>query len=171
MVAHQSITFLELHNTILQKIGQQSNKQIMQVFYRVSMTIGKSVLRYRSQQLRSDDDIGLMFTFHSQFPDIRIIELFVVLKELHFSFGGFAPNPAHVPVQNENVQAENVDDLMGGPSFHQLAMQIAELLSQVSPISGYDFSVNGGDDEEEPVEVLFDSDNGSDGVAEPITQS
>ena len=48
MVTHQSITFLELHNTILQKIGQQSNKQIMQVFYRVPMTIGKGVLRYRS---------------------------------------------------------------------------------------------------------------------------
>ena len=144
------------------------------------------MLCYRSWPLSSDDGVGLMFTFHAQFPEIRIIELFIVLEESHFRFGGSGPDPAHVPVlqsmhsltfgmgcpmQNENVQGENVDDLIGGPSFHQLALQIAESFSRVGPISGYDFSVDDGDDEEEPVEVLFDSDSGSDGVAEPIAQS
>ena len=48
-------------------------------------------------------------------------------------------------------------------------MQITELFSRVGPISGYDFSVDDRDNKEELVEVPFDSDSGSDGVAEPIT--
>ena len=44
-----------------------------------------------------------------------------------------------------------------------------EPFSWVGLISGYDFSVDDGDDEEEFVEVPFDSNSGSDGVAEPIT--
>ena len=34
-----------------------------------------------------------------------------------------------------------------------------------------DFSVDHGDDEDELAEILFDSDSGSNGVAEPITKS
>ena len=60
---------------------------------------------------------------------------------------------------------------MGGPSFHQLTIQITEPLSRVGPIAGYDFIVDDGDDEEESVEVPFDSDSSSNGVTEPITQS
>ena len=187
MAVYPPITFIELQNIILQKLGQQNNKQVTQVLYRLPMVMGKGVLRYKSWQLSSDNDVELMFTFHSQFPDIHFIELFVIIEESHFSSGGSAPDPAHMlmsqpvrspthgmesPVQNENIQEENADDLMGGPSFHQLAMQIAQPLSRVGPISGGDFSVDYGDDEEEPVEIPFDSDSGSDGVAaEPITES
>ena len=46
---------------------------------------------------------------------------------------------------------------MSGPSFHQLTMQIAEPLSWVGPIAGYDFIVDDVDNEKELVEVLFDS--------------
>ena len=187
MAVYPPITFIELQNIILQKLGQQNNKQVMQVLCRLPMVVGKGVLRYKSWQLSSDNDVELMFTFHSQFPDIHFIELFVIIEESHFSSGGSAPDPAHMlmsqpvrspthgmesPVQNENIQEENADDLMDGPSFHQLAMQIAQPLSRVGPISGGDFSVDYGDDEEEPVEIPFDSDSGSDGVAaEPITES
>ena len=62
------------------------------------MAIEKGVLRYKSWQLCSNDDVGLMLTFHTQFPEIRIIELFGVLEESYFSFGGSAPDPAHVPM-------------------------------------------------------------------------
>ena len=48
MVVHQSITFLELQNTILQKIGQQNNKKSHKCFIRCPMVIGKGVLYYRS---------------------------------------------------------------------------------------------------------------------------
>ena len=75
------------------------------------------------------------------------------------------------PVQNENVQDENMDDLIDGPRFHELALKIAEPFSWVGPILGYDFNVDDGDDEQESIEVLFDSNSGSDGVAKPITQS
>ena len=68
-------------------------------------------------------------------------------------------------VQNKNVHNKNTDDLIGGPSFQQFVMQIAEPLLREALIAGY------GDDEEQPVEAPFDSDNGSDGVVEPITQS
>ena len=99
--------------------------------------IGKGVLHYRSWQLSSHDDVGLMFACYAQFSKIRIIELFVILEDSHLSFGGFVLNPTHVPmsqlvhsqtfamashVQNENTYNENADDLMGGPSFHQLTM-------------------------------------------------
>ena len=91
------------------------------------------MLLYRSWQLSSDDDVGLMFGCHAQFLEIRIIELFVVLEELHLSSRGSAPDPTHVPMlqpmcsptfaivshmQNQNVHNKNVDNLMGGPSFH-----------------------------------------------------
>ena len=97
------------------------------------MVIGKHVLHCRSWQLSNDDDVGLIFTFYAQFPQIFIIKFFVILDELHFSSGGSAPNPTYIPmsqpvhsptfamaspIQNENVQNENADDLMGGPSFH-----------------------------------------------------
>ena len=131
MTVHPSITFLELKNTSLQRIGQQSNKHIMQVFYRVPMVSGKGVLRYRSWQLNSDNDVGLMFTFHAQFLEIWIIELFIVLEESHFSSGGSASDAAYVPMLQPMcsptfamvslVENENMDDLMSGPSFHQMA--------------------------------------------------
>ena len=132
-----TINFLELQNIILQKLGEVGNKQITQVIYRVPMAIGKGVLRYRSWQLSNDNDVGLMFNFHAQFEEIRIIELYVVLEDLHFSSGGSAPNPSNIsvsqpinsptfavasPIQNENIQNEGMDDMMDGPSFRQLAM-------------------------------------------------
>ena len=49
-------------------------------------------------------------------------------------------------------------------------MQIAKLFSWVGPIAGCDFVIN-GDDEVELLEVPFNSDSGSDGVAKPITQN
>ena len=133
----------------------------------------------------SDNDVELMFTFHAQFPEIHFIELFIILEKSHFNSGGSAPDLAYIsmsqprsltlaiesPAQNENIQEENANDLMGGPSFHQLAMQIAQSLSRVGPTPGYDFSVDYGDDEEELAEIPFDSNSGSDGVAEPITKS
>ena len=60
---------------------------------------------------------------------------------------------------------------MGGPSFRQLAMQIVEPLLQDGLIAGYDFIFDDADDEQEQVEIPFDSNSGSYGVAEPITQS
>ena len=62
---------------------------------------------------------------------------------------------------------------MGGLNFTQLAMQIAEPFLWDGPIAGYDFIIDHKDDEQESVEVPFDSDSseGLDKVAEPITQS
>ena len=74
-------------------------------------------------------------------------------------------------VQNENIHNENADDLIGCQGFQQPIMWIAEPLPWESPIISYDFIVDDGGDEEELVEVLFDNDSDSDGVAEPITQS
>ena len=177
-----TINFLELQNIILQKLGEVGNKQITQVIYRVPMAIGKGVLRYRSWQLSNDNDIGLMFNFHAQFEEIHIIELYVVLEDSHFSSGGSAPNPSNIsvsqpinsptfavasPIQNENVQNEGMDGMMDGPSFRQLAMQIAEPLAHVAANRSYDFTI---DDEEEPIEVPVDSDSGEDGEVEPMTQ-
>ena len=62
------------------------------------MVIGKGVLYYRSWQLSSDDDVRLMFTFHTQFLEIRIIEIFIILKESYFSSDGSIPVLAYVPV-------------------------------------------------------------------------
>ena len=129
-----------------------------------------------------------MFDCHTQSLEIHIIELFIVLEESHFSSSGSAPNPTHVGMSqpkhsstfivashmlNKNVWTKNVEDLIGGPSFRQLATHIVEPFLQDGPIAGYDFIIDHGDDEEEPAEVPFDSgsDEGSDGVAEPVTQS
>ena len=71
MAVYPPITFIELQNIILQKLGQQNNKQVTQVLYQLPMVMGKGVLRYKSWQLSSDNDVELMFTFHSQFPDIH----------------------------------------------------------------------------------------------------
>ena len=49
-------------------------------------------------------------------------------------------------------------------------MQIAEPLPQDGPIATCDFIFDDKDNEEESVEILFDNDNGSDGVAKPISQ-
>ena len=61
-----------------------------------------------------------------------MMELFIVIEDLHLSFGGFATNPMSVvmsllecsltfvmasPVQNENVWIENANDLMDESSF------------------------------------------------------
>ena len=125
MAVYLPITFLELQNTILQKIGQQNNKQVTQVLYRLPIEIGKGVLRYRNWQLSSDNDVELMFTFHAQFLKIHFIELFIILEESHFSSGGSAPDPAHISmshpvrsptlaiessIQNENIQEENANN-------------------------------------------------------------
>ena len=96
MIIRPYVIQLELWNTILQRIGQQNNKQITQVFYQVPIAIGKDVIRYRSWQLSSNDDVSLMFDCHTQYPEIRTIELFIVLEESHFSSSGSALDRAHV---------------------------------------------------------------------------
>ena len=80
--------------------------------------IRNGLIHYRSFLISSDDDISLMFDCHTLFPDIRIVELFIVLEESHFSSGGSAPDPVHIGmlllersltfvvaslVQNENI--------------------------------------------------------------------
>ena len=127
-----------------------------------------------------------MFDCHTQFPEICIIELFVVLEESHFSFCRSTPDLAHVPVsqlqhsptfvmashmQNENVHNENADDLISDPSFQQLVMQITELLPWDGPIADNDFIVNDRDDDEELVEIPFDNDSSLNRVAKHISQS
>ena len=183
-----SVTLLELKNTILQKLSQQNNRQITQVLYRLPIVFGKGVIRYRSFPISSDDDVSFMFECHAQFPEIRIMELFIILEDLHFSSGESATGPAYVgtsllehsltfevasPVHNEDVQTENTDDMMGSPSFAHLAMQIAEPLPRDGPIAGFDFIVDHEDNEDESLEVPFDSNSGegSDGDAESVTQS
>ena len=45
-----SVTLVELQSTIMQKLGQQGNKQITQVFYRVSIAIRNDMIHYKSWQ-------------------------------------------------------------------------------------------------------------------------
>ena len=91
IIVRPFITLLELHNTILRKIDQQSNKQIIQVFDQVPITIKKGVICYRNWQLSSDNDVSFMFDCHAQYLEIRIIELFIILEELHFNSSGLLP--------------------------------------------------------------------------------
>ena len=185
---HPSITLLELQSRILQKLRQQNNKHIAQMVYRLPIVVGKDLIRYNSLEISCDEDIGVMFDCRAQFPEIRIMELFIILQDSALSSGGSAPDPAYValsvaersptfamasqsPVQNQNVHTENADDLTDEPSFAQLAMEIAAPLSQHGPIAGYDFIVDNGDEEDEPDEVPDDSDSGEDGEAVPATRS
>ena len=96
VTVHPSITLLELQNTTLQKLGQQNNKQITQVLYRLPLMIGNSVICHKSFTISSNDDVSLTFDCHTHFLEIRIIELFIILEKSHFSFGGSTPYLAHV---------------------------------------------------------------------------
>ena len=114
------------------------------------------------------------------------MELVVVAGGSVLSSRGSAPDLASValsrlersptfamasPVENENIRTESVDDLMGEPSFAQLAIEIAALFPQDGPIMGFDFLIDHEDDKDEPVEVPGDSDSGEDGEAVLATQS
>ena len=186
MNVHPSMTLLELQSIILQKLRRQNNKQITQVLHKLLIVIRKDIIGYKSLEISSDEDASMMFDYRIQFPDIRIMELFFVVEDLALSSRGFAPDLASVamslpecsptftmasPMQNENVWTENTNDLMGEPSFAQLAMEIAAPFPLDGPIVGFDFIVDHGDDEDEAVEAPGDSNNGEDGEAVLATQS
>ena len=77
------------------------------------------------------------------------------------------------PLQNEDVQHGNTEDMGNSRSFGQLAMQIAEPLMGGDTIAGFDSFVDHRDDEEKLLEVLADSDSdeNSDGDTTSITDS
>ena len=116
-----SVTLLELQNTILRKLGQLNNKQINQVLYMLPIVFGQSVVCYRSFSVRSDDDVSLMFYGHSQFPKIRIIELFIILEDTNVSSGGLAPNP---PSYGMNFSARGSDP---NPLAYQTSLPMPSL--------------------------------------------
>ena len=105
-----------------------------------------------------------------------------------FSARGSNPNPVayptlllvpfltfalYNPLQNEDVQSGNAEDMEDGRSFEQLAMQIEEPFMGDILIAGFESFVDHRDEEEEPLQVPFDSgsSDGSDGKVAPVTNS
>ena len=93
-----SITLLELQNTILRKLWQLNWNQITEVVYRLPTTVGQGEVRYTTFLVGSDEDVSLMFYYHSQCLEIRVIELFITLEYTNVSSGGSAPNPSSIGI-------------------------------------------------------------------------
>ena len=92
-ISSSSITLSELKNRILRKLGLLNRKQITGIMYRIPVAFGPGVVRYTSFPVGSDEDVNLIFYYHSQCLRIRIMELFVTLEDMNDSFKGSAPNP------------------------------------------------------------------------------
>ena len=87
----------------------------MQVLYKLPIVVGRDLIRYRSVEISSGDDVSLMFNCHTQFQEIHVMELFIVVQDFPGSSGGSVSIyclslPEHSPtfamaslVQNENV--------------------------------------------------------------------
>ena len=64
------------------------------MLYQLPIAFGKDLICYNSVEINYDEDVSIMFDYHTQFLKIRIMKLFVVVGESVLSFRGFAPDPA-----------------------------------------------------------------------------
>ena len=62
------------------------------MLYRLPIVVGRDLIRYRSVEISSDDDVSMMFNCYAQFQDIHVMELFIVVQDFPGSSRGSVPD-------------------------------------------------------------------------------
>ncbi|XP_016165286.1 uncharacterized protein LOC107607905 [Arachis ipaensis] len=86
-----SSTLSELKNSILQKLGVFGSKWVKKLFYKISITVVLTGVKYDTFVLAADEDIRVLFHCVRSFPEVRIHELFAKLEVGVDSSGALAP--------------------------------------------------------------------------------
>ncbi|XP_057740335.1 uncharacterized protein LOC130957498 [Arachis stenosperma] len=83
----------DLKNSILEKLGVLGNKWVKKLFYKISMAVVSTGVRYETFAVKADEDIRVLFYCVRSFPEIKIHELFAKLEVGVDSSGASAPVP------------------------------------------------------------------------------
>ncbi|XP_016168803.1 uncharacterized protein LOC107611381 [Arachis ipaensis] len=86
-----SSTLSDLKNSILQKFGVFGSKWVKKLFYKISIAVVSTGIKYDTFVLAADEDIRVLFHCVRSFPEVRIHELFAKLEVGVDSSGASAP--------------------------------------------------------------------------------
>ncbi|XP_057730305.1 uncharacterized protein LOC130945615 [Arachis stenosperma] len=75
-----SSTLSDLKNSILQKLGVFGSKWVKKLFYKISIAVVSTGVKYDTFVLAADEDIRVLFHCVRSFPEVRIHELFAKLE-------------------------------------------------------------------------------------------
>ncbi|RYQ90115.1 hypothetical protein Ahy_B09g096380 [Arachis hypogaea] len=126
-----------LKNLILHSVGQQEAKRVKKIYYRYSTEVDASLF-YKRCHLRDDEDIWLIRSWHNQWINVYLLELFVFLVEL----GG------------RGSSADTVNDSPLCGAVRQTIRRTMVDLNMPPEVNPDD----GNDADEEPPEIPDDSD-------------
>ncbi|XP_057756102.1 uncharacterized protein LOC130975306 [Arachis stenosperma] len=86
-----SSTLSDLKNSILQKLGVFGSKWVKKLFYKISIAVVSTDVKYDTFVLAADEDIRVLFHCVRSFPEVKIHELFAKLEVGVDSSGASAP--------------------------------------------------------------------------------
>ncbi|XP_057719362.1 uncharacterized protein LOC130933764 [Arachis stenosperma] len=86
-----SSTLSDLKNSILHKFGVFGSKWVKKLFYKISIAVVSTGVKYDTFVLAADEDIRVLFHCVRSFPEVRIHELFAKLEVGVDSSGASAP--------------------------------------------------------------------------------
>ncbi|XP_015932064.1 uncharacterized protein LOC107458373 [Arachis duranensis] len=151
-----SSTLSDVKNRILQKLGVFGSKWVKKLFYKISITVILTGVKYDTFMLATDEDIRVLFHCVRSFPEVRIHELYAKLELGVDSSGASAP-------VHSSIAAGGASSLMhaAGPSAFE-ADTNGGIIHEVQGFEEPDRVENAmrdDDSDQEPVEIIGDSDD------------
>ncbi|XP_016173687.1 uncharacterized protein LOC107616212 [Arachis ipaensis] len=92
-----SNTLAEIKQSILRKLGTCGTKWVKKLFYKISIDVVSTGVRYETFVIGSDEDLQVLFHCRRSFSEVRITERFAKLEDGVDSSGASAPNPQSTP--------------------------------------------------------------------------
>ncbi|RYR74047.1 hypothetical protein Ahy_A02g008644 [Arachis hypogaea] len=163
-----------LKNLILHSVRQQEAKRVKKIYYRYPTKVDGSLF-YKTYRLRDDENVRLIRSWHNQWTNVHLLELFVFLVELG-GRGSSADTVDDSPLsgavrrtirrtmvdlnmppegsqEGSNVEVCNIDLMDDGVESHDGSAIRDSMMDQ------YEVNPNNGDDaDEEPPKILDDCD-------------
>ncbi|XP_057746713.1 uncharacterized protein LOC130965982 [Arachis stenosperma] len=183
-----SSTLSDVKNSILQKFRIFGSKWVKKLFYKISIAVVSTGVKYDTFVLTADEDIRFLFHYVRSFPDVRIHELYAKLEVGVDSFGATAPihsstaaggasssMPAAGPSVSQVASPSFAADLdrteavasvpLENPGVWQQAFEVDTGSGMIHDVQGFrepdqiENAMQDDDSDQEPVDIIGDSDD------------
>ncbi|XP_015954396.1 uncharacterized protein LOC107478781 [Arachis duranensis] len=183
-----SSTLSDVKNSILQKFGIFGSKWVKKLFYKISIAVVSTGVKYDMFVLTADEDIRFLFHYVRSFPEVRIHVLYAKLEVGVDSFGASAPvysstaaggasssMPAAGPSVSQVAFPSFAADLdrteavasvpLENPGVWQQAFEVDTGGGMIHDVQGFgepdqiENAMQDDDSDQEPVDIIGDSDD------------
>ncbi|XP_015959641.1 uncharacterized protein LOC107483535 [Arachis duranensis] len=172
----------DLKNIILQKLGVFGSKWVKKLFYKISIAVVSTGVKYDTFVLAADEDIRVLFHCVRSFSEVKIQELYAKLEVGVDSSGFDAAAGASVPQVASPSFAADLDQTeavgsvpLENPGVWQQAFEADAGGGMIHDVQGFgepdrvENAMRDDNSDQEPADIIGDSDD--DIGANPHTQN